>query len=118
MLEAQLCVELLRKSNATHEPTAQFAREILNDPQAIFEVLKRPDLPLTNNIAEQALRPMVIMRKISHGSKTAEGSRTIALLASVCGTLQCRRAEVHSFLRDVFRLRRAGCPSPPLPTVI
>ena len=45
--------------------------------------LKEPELPLTNNRAEQAIRPLVILRKISYGSKIDEGSRAITLLASV-----------------------------------
>jgi len=114
-LEAKLCIELLRNQHSPHKPIFQFAGEILNDVQTIFAVLRNPDLPLTNNIAEQALRPMVIMRKISHGSKTPEGSRTVALLASVYDTLRVRRADVSLYISQVFKSRRSGRPSPPLP---
>lgn len=114
-LEATFLMTLLRQQNAKHVPTAQFATEILNDPQAIFEVIRNPDLPLTNNVAERALRPLVIMRKISQGAKNEEGSRIVAVLASVYETLRSRIQVVPSKLAEIFRLRRAGSPSPPLP---
>ncbi len=40
-----------------HEKTKALAVEPFNDWDAIFRVLHRPDLPLTDNAAEQALRP-------------------------------------------------------------
>jgi transposase len=114
-LQAKFCYEILRHWDSTHDAIAVFCKEIINDAQAIFRVLSSPDLPLTNNVAESALRPMVLMRKISYGTKTPEGSRIIALLASTYETLQRRQVEVHSFLSNVFKLRRSGSPSPPLP---
>lgn len=45
-----------------------------------------PDIPLTNNAAEQALRPLVIKRKISFGSKTQKGADVMSILMSVCFT--------------------------------
>jgi transposase len=49
----------------------------------IFQVLAHPELPLTNNEGERALRHWVIARKLSFGTRTAEGSRAYGLLASV-----------------------------------
>lgn len=46
-----------------HKPTRDFAHEMLNDWDAIFRVLQHPELPLTNNEAERALRHWVILRK-------------------------------------------------------
>ncbi|MGH9799014.1 MAG: IS66 family transposase [Blastocatellia bacterium] len=39
-----------------HKPTRDLANEMLNDWEAIFRVLQHPELPLTNNEAERALR--------------------------------------------------------------
>lgn len=113
--QAQLCYEMLRHENSEKAPIASFAREITNDPQAIFAVVENPHLPLTNNAAERALRPMVIMRKISYGTKTQEGSRAVMHLASVYETLRLRAADVWQFLQESFRRRRQGSPSPPMP---
>jgi len=42
--------------DSTYEKTRQLAREFLNDWDAIWTVLEHPELPITNNIAECALR--------------------------------------------------------------
>lgn len=108
--------ECLLRNNAEHEKTRAFAVEILNDNQAIFRVLKEPNLPLTNNLAERSLRGLVILRKMCHGSKTEEGSRTVTILASVVDTLRIRKQEIWQFLANIISLRRSGQSPPPLPS--
>jgi hypothetical protein len=117
-LQANVSMECLRHQNAAHEKTQEFAREIINDPQAIFTVLQNPDLPLTNNLAEQKLRFMVILRKICYGSKTGEGSRAIAILASVTETLLMRGYTPWTFFAQLFRDRRSGRPPSKIPVPI
>ncbi len=89
--------------------------EVLNDWDAIFQVLHHPDLPLTNNDAERALRHWVIARKISHGTRTATGSRVFALLASVIDTCRQRSHSPWLYLQTAIAGRRAGRPLAPLP---
>jgi hypothetical protein len=43
-----------------------------------------------NNAAERALRPVVVMRKISGGTRSPQGSTTRLGLASLFGTWQAR----------------------------
>jgi transposase len=100
---------------APHEKTRALARELLNDWEAIFAVLAHPELPLTHNEAERALRHWVIARKLSFGTRTAEGSRAYALLASVIETCRKRHRVPWEYLADVIRARRAGQSAPPLP---
>ena len=49
-----------------------------------------PGVPADNNLAERSLRPLVIMRKISGGTRSDEGSKTRLTLASLFGTWQAR----------------------------
>jgi len=98
-----------------HEKTRQLAREFLNDWEAIWTVLEYPDLPITNNIAERALRHWVIARKISYGTRTKQGSRAFALLASVIETCRQRKVSPWTYLAEVIAERRKGNPVPPLP---
>lgn len=56
----------------------------------LFVFVADPRVPATNNAAERALRPAVIARKISGGTRTAAGSKTKAALASLFGTWQAR----------------------------
>ena len=49
-----------RRQHSDHTKTHALAVELLNDWEAIFQVLSHPELPLTNNAAERALRHWVI----------------------------------------------------------
>jgi len=101
-----------------HEKTGQLARELLHDWEAIWTVLEHPELPITNNIAERALRHWVIARKISHGTRTQQGSRALALLASVIETCRQRKVSPWTYLAEVIAERRKGNPAPPLPGAV
>ena len=101
-----------------HEKTRQLARELLNDWQAIWRVLEHPTLPITNNVAEQSLRHWVIARKISHGTRTPEGSRAFALLASVIDTCRQRGVSPWPYIAEVIVARCQGYPAPAMPQPI
>jgi transposase len=98
-----------------HAPTRALAIELLADWDAIFRVLHQPHLPLTNNAAERALRHWVIARRLSHGTRTAVGSRAFALLASVIDTCRQRGHSPWRYLVAAITARRAGLPLSPLP---
>jgi len=99
-----------------HDKTKKLARELLNDWDAIWTVLTHPDLPLTNNLAEQALRHWVISRKISYGTRNPQGSRAFTLLASVIDTCRQRGVSPWPYIAAVIAARRKGDPPPPLPS--
>jgi len=105
--------ETLRTS--THTKTRELAREMLNDWNAIFQVLTHPHLPLTNNEAERALRHWVILRNICHGTRTEDGTRIFAILISVIETCRERQQSPWIYLAAVIGQRRAGFPAPKLP---
>jgi len=101
--------------DAEHEKTRALAREFLYDWNAFWAVLDYLDLPLTNNEAERALRHWVIWRRISYGTRTAEGSHAFCLLASVIETCRLRKASPWRYIAEVIRQRRKGMPAPCLP---
>jgi hypothetical protein len=76
-----------------------------------------PELPLTNNEAERALRHWVIARRIGMGTRTPQGTRVFALLASVIETCRKRGVSPWPYLAEVVRQRRKGLAAPPLPAV-
>jgi len=96
---------------------SELAGEFLNDWEVILRQVAEPNLPLTNNPAESALRPMVIARDISHGTRCASGSRAYALLASVIETCRVRKASSWHYLAEVIRAARIGASLPALPSV-
>ncbi len=104
-----------RARDCAHEKTHALAVEFLNDWEAIFRVLAHPHLPLTNNEAERALRHWVILRRISYGTRTPQGSRAFALLASIIDTCRKRQASPWRYLAEVIDRRRRGEQVPLLP---
>src|ERR671915_224652 len=101
--------------DSAHEKTRALAREFLNDWEAVWIVVAHPHLPLTNNEAERALRHWVIARLLSQGTRTEQGSRAFALLASVIDTCRRRNILPWPYLAKVVAERRKGNPVPPLP---
>lgn len=105
----------LAQADARHEKTRALARELLNDFETFWVTLDHPELPLTNNVAERALRHWVIARRIGHGTRTEQGSRTVALLASVIETCRQRGHSPWVFIAETLTQRRRGLPAPILP---
>jgi transposase len=52
----------------------------------LFVFVAYPGVPSDNNLAERSVRPLVIARKISGGTRSPKGSSTRMGLASLFGT--------------------------------
>lgn len=61
-----------------------------HEGKELLTALLHADVPLTNNLAERAIRPLVIFRKITGGSRSADGAKTTAVLRSMTQTIQAR----------------------------
>ena len=106
-----------KMATSSHKKTRELGREFLNDWDAIFRVLDYPHLPLTNNAAEQMLRHWVIWRRISQGTRTQQGSKALALIASVIETCRQRNASPLRYLTAVIKRQRQGLNVPDLPPI-
>jgi transposase len=106
-----------RHQTDEHPALRSVVREFLYDWNVILRPLAEPLLPLSNNAAEQALRHWVISRRISHGTRSEEGSRAFALLASVIETCRRRGASAWQYLGTVIAAARKGLQLPALPTI-
>src|SRR3954451_24263523 len=95
------------------EKVRALAREVLNDWTAITAFVTNPNLPVTNNEAERALRDAVIARRISHGTRTEAGSAAYAAPMSVLET--CRRRGVDAFIPTLLADARRGLPHRAIP---
>ena len=93
----------------------ELAREILNDWDAVMAFVYDPRLPPTNNDAEWALRHAVIARRISYGTRTAEGSRLYAAGLSVIETCRKRSLDPWAYARDLVAAVRTAAPAPAMP---
>lgn len=65
---------------------------IKNQGTNLITALLYSDVPLTNNAAEKAIRPLVVTRKISGGSQSREGATTHAVNMSIVETI-CKRKQ-------------------------
>jgi transposase len=100
-----------------HPALRSVVREFLYDWKVILRPVAEPLRPLSNNAAEQALRHWVISRYISHGTRSEEGSRAFALLASVIETCRRRGASAWQYLGTVIAAARKGLALPALPAI-
>ena len=110
----RLCEKMKRSSN---EKARQLGVEFFNDWEAIFQVLAHPQMPLTNNFAERLLRQWVILRRITQGTRTPQGSLALATFATIIGTCHLRKASPLRYLHQVIAARRQGLDAPPLPPI-
>jgi transposase len=67
-------------------PQRGLGRRIVQHLAELFVFVVDPAVPATNNAAERSLRPLVVSRKISGGTRSATGSATKMALASLFGT--------------------------------
>ncbi|KAF0138637.1 MAG: Transposase IS66 family [Stygiobacter sp.] len=58
------------------------------DIESLFRFVMDPDVNPTNNISERELRHLVIIRKISNGSRSTRGANATAMLLSVIQSLR------------------------------
>lgn len=106
-----------KMANSQNEKARKLGVEFLNDWEAIFRVLEHPHLPLTNNVAERILRHWVILRRITHGTRTEQGSKTLATMASIFETCRLRNASPLRYVAQTITARRKGLDVPPLPPI-
>lgn len=94
--------------------TPSMCRGILKTEPAMYTFIEHEGVEPTNNIAERAVRPVVIHRKTSLGSQSNRGSRFIERMHTVSATLKMTGRSVSGFVIDVAHTVLAGAPAPKL----
>jgi hypothetical protein len=84
-----VCTPFLDRS-APAIPQAVLCRRIAKYLPELFSFVGDPAVPSTNNAAERSVRPVVIQRKISGGTRSPAGSSTFTCLATLFGTWRAR----------------------------
>ena len=81
-------------------PCQTLAKRLLRHQDEVFVFVLVPGVSADNNLAERSLRPLVISRKISGGTRSPQGSQTRMVLTSLFQTwaaqgrnplVECRR---------------------------
>jgi transposase len=73
------------KAHREH-PCHTLCKRLLLHLDALFQFVLVPGLGADNNLAERSVRPLVVVRKVSGGSQSPQGSATRMTLASLFGT--------------------------------
>lgn len=81
----------------------RFARHLRRERSALFTFLYHDATPATNFLAEQALRPAVVNRKMSAGNNTPRGAQAQADLMTVLHSARKRSADTLSLVVDALR---------------
>lgn len=69
----------------------------------LLTALKYEGVPLTNNHAERQIRPMVVTRKISGGSRSPEGAGTHAVNMSITQTVLLEGKNFFTGIKELLR---------------
>ena len=102
-----------RKSSRT-KYHRQFAKNLLNRWPALWTFTHTDGVEPTNNHAERGLRGAVIYRKLSLGSQSEQGERTIERLLSASITCRLRKQSLYDYLTQVIAAHARGDPIPGL----
>lgn len=89
LLVARIHELALPYAQAEH-PCRALAKRLLRHEDELFQFVLHPHVPPDNNLAERALRSLVVQRKISGGSRSPQGSKTRMALASLFETWKAR----------------------------
>ena len=68
----------------------------------LFTFVEHPEIPSENNAAERAIRPAVIARKVSGGTRSARGSKTKSVLMSLFGTWTAQGLNTYDACRQMI----------------
>ena len=105
-------LEQAARKNARNRLHRTFAKNLLKGWPALWTFALVPGVEPTNNHAERGLRGAVIYRKLSLGSQSERGERTIDRLLSASITCRLQRRSLFAYLADVLAAEARGDPIP------
>ena len=89
-LTSQIHALGLQYARSKQHPCQALAKRLLRHEDELFQFVLVEGLSADNNLAERAIRPLVVIRKVSGGSRSREGTQTRMALASLFHTWQAR----------------------------
>lgn len=114
-----------RKVRQLEKQLAELGHTTWNDPDAdrlsgrlvkyqhqLTTFLHRVEVDGTNNAAERALRPAVVMRKITGGSRSRSAANAWAILASILRSGQQQNQNAMELMKKLLRGAWSGKPLP------
>ena len=106
------------KAATTRVPDAKHARNLAKrfreNGEAYFRFITTPGIDPTNNLAEQAIRFVVIDRHITQGTRSEKGRRWCERIWTVIATCAQQGRAVFQFLLDSVQAHFCGASPPSL----
>lgn len=94
----------LQQMPTDSERAARLQKRICRYRNEWLTFLEHPGVSPTNNLAEQALRAVVILRKLTFGSRTKAGAKRLGTMMTVIETAKRQGKAVLKFLLAMFTL--------------
>ena len=94
-------------------PCRTLAKRLLRHQDELFQFVLVPGMPADNNLAERSLRPLVVLRKISGGTRSGRGTQTRMRLATMFHTWAARN--LNPFLECLSALQHPAAVPAPVP---
>ncbi len=110
MFQRELCA-LATPFAGTNLPQSTLCKRLLAFEGELFTFVEHPEVPSENNFAERTIRPRVIARKISGGTRSEAGSTMMAVLSSLFATWQLRKEEcLEACLKMLTQAQKSSLP--------
>jgi transposase len=90
-LEARVDALIASCSSSKEKNCARFLKRLRRERNMLFTFLGEDGIDWNNNAAERALRPSVVIRKITYGNQSDEGAHAHAVLMSIKETCGLRK---------------------------
>lgn len=87
---------------------------ILKDEPSLWTFASREGVEPTNNAAERAIRPAVLLRRSSQGTQSFRGSLFVERMQTMSVTMRMQGRNVFEYLHDVMRASLTGQAPPSL----
>lgn len=94
--------------------TAGTCKQLVKVKEALWTFIDTPGVEPTNNLAEQVLRRIVIWRRTSFGTQSAEGTLYLERIMTTVATCKLQKRNVLDFVTEALRSYLSGTKSPSL----
>jgi hypothetical protein len=93
-------IQHIIKAKYKEKDSQRVQTRIANQNTNLITALLHENVPLTNNLAERSIRPIVVIRKISGESKSNNGTLTMAVIMSILQTLMLQKKNLVKAIKE------------------
>ena len=101
-------IKIIMDTKFTAKDAKRIQVRIKHQGNNLLTALMYQNVPLTNNAAERSIRPAVVVRKISGGSRSNEGAETFAINFSIIQSIRMRNQPLIPTLQNLLLKSATG----------